>query len=504
VSMAAGTDARLGSREFDALRRIIHRRCGIALGDSKRTLVESRLVRRLRARELPSFAAYVALLERGGDEDEQNEMVNCITTNKTSFYREPHHFDLLAKTIVPALIQRARDTGSRRIRVWSAGCSSGQEPYSIAIALREALGSLAGWDIRILASDIDTNVLATAKAAVYDQAEIEGVPFGPRAKSFEEEPDGDFRVVRELRELVTFRKINFVDESWPIRAAFDVIFCRNVVIYFNRDTQRVLYERISRLLAPEGYLLAGHSENLHWLGDLFSPVGGTAYRLAGHGKRPVAPRSAPPSRKRSVRPRAPSRPPRGASRPPRAPSRPPDGTLEVNIQSGGVHATAKPTRIGTILGSCVSACLYDPVTRVGGMNHFMLPQGTDDEMPTRYGIHAMEMLINALLKLGAHRENLVAKIFGASNVIANLGGVDGVAQRNANFVETFLADERIPVLARKLGGSLGLRVRFETATGRVFVRPIDPVQTVEVAERERESVIHPPAVASPIAAVTFF
>jgi chemotaxis protein methyltransferase CheR len=512
----AANPPQLGASAFDALRRLIHARAGIALSDSKRVLVESRLAGRLRALGMSTYAEYAALLEREpANGDETREMLNCITTNKTSFYREPHHFDLLVTTIVPALVERARQTGRRQIRVWSAGCSTGQEPYSIAIALREALGSLADWDVRILASDLDTNVLRKAEEAVYDAEDAAAVPSHLRAKAFEDAGQGRVHVVDALRKIVTFRRINFVEEQWNIQTRFDVVFCRNVVIYFDRDTQKRLYRRIADLIHDDGYFVAGHSESLHWIPDLFTPAGKTAYRLAGKPGAASSGRSVRPASGISLRPPRPSRrparislrpsrigtrsartsvtPARLSHRPPRASVPPPP---EVAIHAGGVHVSADPVRIRTVLGSCIAACLYDPVARIGGMNHFMLPTGTDDELPARFGVHAMEMLINGMLKLGAHRERLVAKVFGGANVMVTLGRKAGVAEQNIAFIEEFLAEEGIEVVARKLGGDIGLSVHFETATGRAFVRTLAPAQTLRVVELEEKPVkvvVHPPA-----------
>jgi chemotaxis protein methyltransferase CheR len=458
VTLASLSRARLGARAFDVLRRVIHARSGISLNDSKVALVESRLARRLRALDLDSYDDYARIVEQAGaDDEETREMLNCITTNKTSFFREPHHFALLTRTIVPQLVERARATGTKRIRIWSAGCSTGQEPYSIAMTLREALGSLDGWDVRILASDIDTTVLETAANATYRRVEMADVPPHLREAAFERTPEGA-RVVRELRDLVTFRRINLVAAPWPIHTQFDVVFCRNVGIYFDRETQRGVYRAMADVMAPEAYLVAGHSENLFWLSDLFRPAGGTVYRPAG------------------------AKDAQAVARPPPEPRIP-----DIAIHSGAWHATAEPTRIRTVLGSCVAACLYDPVARVGGMNHFMLPDGQSDSLPARFGVHAMDVLIGALMKLGAQRHRLVAKIFGGANIVAALRGESNVAVRNVEFIERFLADESIPVAARKLGGEDALLVHFETGTGIARVRAVERSQSERVAVRERTS-----------------
>src|SRR5574337_671926 len=198
----------ISDQEFRLFQDLVKAHTGIALTEHKRNLVCSRLSKRLRGLGLTSFQRYYDYLNAEAGEAELENFVNAITTNKTDFYRENWHFKFLEQEIVPALKARVARGGERRIRIWSAGCSSGEEPYTIAITLREAIESLLAWDIRILASDIDTEVLA-----------------------------------REVRNLVTFRRINLLEEPWPIRTVFDCIFCRNVIIYFDKPTQHRLMQR---------------------------------------------------------------------------------------------------------------------------------------------------------------------------------------------------------------------------------------------------------------------
>jgi chemotaxis protein methyltransferase CheR len=272
----------LTTREFDSLRALIHEIAGIALAPAKRTLLESRLQRRLRALNLHSFADYIDRLAQPGT-PEVVEMINCVTTNKTDFYREPHHFRFLQQQVIPTA--QARNIGARRLRIWSAGCSTGEEPYTIALAVADALGPrLKSWDVRILASDIDTKVLETAAAGTYPADRIEVVPDHLRERYFSPSSSspGAWDIDDSLRRMITFRRINFADPRWPINTQFDLIFCRNVIIYFDRDTQAVLFERFAQLLKKDGHLVIGHSETLSWLTGTFAQVRGvpTVYRLA--------------------------------------------------------------------------------------------------------------------------------------------------------------------------------------------------------------------------------
>ncbi len=267
----------LSDGEFGRIRELVREHTGIALSEAKRQLVYGRLVRRLRSLRLAGFGDYIALLEQA-DPVELEEFTNAITTNLTAFFREAHHFDYLAATALPAVLARAG--GSGRLRIWSCACSTGEEPYSIAIVLREQQALLAGIDARILATDLDSNVLATAAAGVYPAERVQAVA-PARVRSFFRAGTGSqqdkVRVDPGLRELITFKQLNLMHE-WPMRGPFDVIFCRNVVIYFDKPTQRMLFERMAALQRPGDLLFLGHSESLYRVSDRYELIGQTMYR----------------------------------------------------------------------------------------------------------------------------------------------------------------------------------------------------------------------------------
>jgi chemotaxis protein methyltransferase CheR len=459
-------------RDFHALRALVRDETGIVLADSKRTMLASRLVSRLRALKLGSFDAYRQQL---GDPQvfgrEKQHFINAVTTNKTSFFREGHQFDVLARDLVPQWVQRAQRTGVRRVRVWSAACSSGEEPWTVAMVLRETLPSPESWDVRILASDIDTDVLAKAERGVYDQSRLEGLSRERLMKHFvpgRGEHTGAVVVSDTLKRWVTFRQLNFLDPSWPIRTTFDLVLCRNASIYFDQPTQKTLFGRIAALIEPGGRLFVGHAEVLHWpeLG-LEAQAGGVYRRSAEAVATPgAAPRAAPVERPRLNFPRPPV-PVRRSVAPP------PEGVEQVIINVGEMHASDTPVEVKTLLGSCVAACLYDPVTGIGGMNHFLLPDSTDTGGdPARFGVHAMEMLINALMKLGADRRRLEAKLFGGGNVLGSVARRPTVGERNAEFAREFLRREGIPLKGERLLSDCGTEVRFWPHAGRAFIRDI--------------------------------
>ena len=269
-----GGDFTLSPAEFDRIRELVREHTGISLSDAKRQLVYGRLSRRLRALKLASFAEYIELIENGQGA-ELEEFTNAVTTNLTSFFREPHHFEFLEREFLPKLV--AADSGARRLRVWCCAASTGEEPYSIAMVLREA--QLTGWDAKLLATDLDSNVLAHGAAGVYTADRFSTVSQA-RLKRWFSPVAGDakrFSAVPELRSLITFKQLNLMHE-WPMKGPFDAIFCRNVIIYFDKPTQRTLFERMARLQRPGDYLFLGHSETLYRVCDKYDLIGKTIYR----------------------------------------------------------------------------------------------------------------------------------------------------------------------------------------------------------------------------------
>jgi chemotaxis protein methyltransferase CheR len=261
---------------FARIRTLVSRHTGISLSDAKRELAYSRLSRRLRHLGIDSFDEYCSLLE-AGSADEVPQFVNAITTNLTSFFRETHHFQCLADKILPDLMERNAKT--RKIRIWSAGCSTGEEPYSIAIVVREYFRNIRDWDIKILATDIDSDVLETAKMGIYSEERLGNLSSERLRKWFQRgvgSNAGKVRVSPELQQMISFRQLNLM-EPWPMRGLFGIIFCRNVVIYFNKESQRSLFDRFANSLDWNGYLFVGHSESLFDISSRFNPIGNTIY-----------------------------------------------------------------------------------------------------------------------------------------------------------------------------------------------------------------------------------
>lgn len=260
---------------FAVISGLAHDYTGIVLGHHKRDMVYGRLARRIRSLRLSNFDQYCELISDSSS-GEINYFINAITTNLTSFFREPHHFDFLKNTVLPEL--QRKNSQKKRLRIWSAGCSTGEEPYSLSIVMNEVM-NMAGWDCKILATDLDSNVLAHGQQGIYDIARIDTVSEVSKKRWFlkDAKNPGLVKVKPALQQCLSFKRLNLL-ESWPMKGKFDVIFCRNVVIYFNKDTQRELFERYANILVDGGYLFIGHSESLHKVSDRFVSLGKTIYQ----------------------------------------------------------------------------------------------------------------------------------------------------------------------------------------------------------------------------------
>jgi len=262
--------------DFRAIAEIAKAEAGIDLPDSKATLVYSRLAKRLRSLGLATFAEYCDRVHE--DDEERGSMIAALTTNVTRFFREPHHFEYLRKNILEPRAAHIRKGG--RLRLWSSACSTGQEPYSMALTVLSVFPDAAKLDIRILATDLNPNVVAQGKRGLYRKEELADVPQGMRTKWLESvSNDADsMRVSEVARSLVTFRELNLMG-NWPFKGPFDAIFCRNVAIYFDHDTQGMIWKRLSNLLADDGSLYIGHSERVSGPAlSVLTPDGVTSYR----------------------------------------------------------------------------------------------------------------------------------------------------------------------------------------------------------------------------------
>ncbi len=261
--------------EFQRFRTLIYDESGISLSDQKQSLLASRLSKRLRDLDLGTFSEYYTKVMEDQTREEFTRLLDLISTNKTDFFREPKHFDFLRERIIPELER------TKRIRIWSSACSTGEEPYTIAMTLYEAVQNPAQWDFKVLASDLSTRVLAKATLGVYNEDRFRDVPPDVVKRHFlrgRGDQTGAFKVKQHLADMITFRRLNLMDDRFPIKNPLDVIFCRNVMIYFDRPTQGTLVNKFHHYLKPGGYLFIGHSESLQWVTHPFKSLAPTIYQ----------------------------------------------------------------------------------------------------------------------------------------------------------------------------------------------------------------------------------
>lgn len=269
----------LSGRDFSRLSAFVYEQAGIRLGPEKKAMLEGRLRRRLRSLNLDSYRGYCDyVFTPEGRRAETVPLIDVVTTNKTDFFREPAHFTFLSERALGEMTARA---GGRPVVVWSAGCSSGEEPYTLAMVLSEYAEAHPGCSFRILATDISTQVLEKARLGVYSTHVVEPVPAALRRKYLmrSRRPGSDqVRVAPEVRQMVDFRRLNFMDADYGLEVRADAIFCRNVLIYFDRPTQEKILRRLTRYLVPGGYLFVGHSETLHEMDLPLQPLAPALYR----------------------------------------------------------------------------------------------------------------------------------------------------------------------------------------------------------------------------------
>lgn len=272
VRGSEGREFAFSERDFRFLSELAYTRTGIVLADHKKDMVYGRLTRRLRALNLKSFTEYCEFLQSPQGNDEMGNLVNALTTNLTSFFRENHHFEHLYNEVLLPLSK----SGQQRVRLWSSAASAGMEPYSMAMVLRRAIANIDQWDAKILATDIDSNMIATGAKGDYAASDVEKAP--KEYQHFCRNVNGDrVQMGPELQRLIAFKQLNLL-EHWPMKGPFQAVFCRNVVIYFDKPTKQKLFDRMADLVAPDGWLYIGHSENLHGVTDRFELVGRTIYR----------------------------------------------------------------------------------------------------------------------------------------------------------------------------------------------------------------------------------
>ncbi len=271
----------LTDNEYNSLVEFIYNVSGINLGDNKKELVKARLMKRIRHYNFGSFAEYYNYVIQDPSGKELEDLLNAISTNVTSFFREKQHFDYLTNVVFPEMFERKKIKGEQKIRIWSAAASSGEEIYTILMTLLEYMKNPAGWDIKILGTDISTKALAQAKEATYSLDRVRGIPPNYLSKYFdkvESRHEVNFSVKQSLKNMAFFARLNLMSDAFPFTGKFDFIFCRNVMIYFDKPTQNTLVNKLYNYLDDNGYLFIGHSESLVGMQTKFKTVAAAAFK----------------------------------------------------------------------------------------------------------------------------------------------------------------------------------------------------------------------------------
>ncbi|MBL8027787.1 MAG: protein-glutamate O-methyltransferase [Fibrobacteres bacterium] len=271
-------EVELTDSEFRNLSSLIHERCGINIQEHKKSLIKGRLAKRLKVLGLKKFKEYYEYILKPANSEELVQMIDAVSTNVTHFFREQAHFDFLRDYIIPDMIKRSKEGQAGKLRVWCAASSSGEEPYSLAMTFLEHFNGIQGEDFMILGSDISTRVLKAAQDGVYTEDKLGGVSKSQRLKYFENGSQGQSKVKDSVKKYLVFKRINLMDNEFPFRNPLDVIFCRNVMIYFDKSTQQTLVQKFHNHLKPGGYLFLGHSEGLTGVKHKFSYVQPSVYR----------------------------------------------------------------------------------------------------------------------------------------------------------------------------------------------------------------------------------
>ena len=422
--------AALSEADFAAFQSLVYAAAGIHLTPNKREMLATRLARRLHALGLTNYRAYYNLLmSEDASGEEREHFINSVTTNKTHFFREPHHFDFVRDRVIPELRRRVAAGAPRRLRMWSCACSSGEEPYSLAMIAHRELAR-DNYAIEIVASDIDTEILACAEAGVYSEAQISEVPPELRQRYFAKVERG-WQVRDELRALIQLHQVNLIHDAFPFAGTFDAIFIRNVIIYFDRPSQVQLFQRLRSFLADTSYLFLGHSESLLHITEAFVPTGQTVYQ------------------------------PRGAAS--HAPRRRGRATV-TRFAAGGIVVSREALRLDAVVGPSVAACVFDPLAKVGGMAELAAASDREAERATE---RTIAQLAARLIDLGASRHELRAKLVGggASDPAERARG-----ERELEVAEACLRRADVPLASKRLGGAERLEIQFFTGSGRLLCR----------------------------------
>ncbi len=418
---------------------------------AKKTMLQARLQKRLWKLDIESFEDYYTyVFSPEGRELELQQMIDVVTTNKTDFFRESNHFDYLVERILPEII--SRQGTDRQFIFWCAGCSSGEEPYSLAMVLHNfGLERHHGFHFLILATDVSSRVLEKARLGIYEEESAEPIPTEFRKRYLLKSKEAEKNVVRispEIRAYVRFRQVNLVSGEFGFRETMDVIFCRNVIIYFNRDVQEQVIGRLYQHLGPGGYLFTGHSETLNGLSVPLKAVAHTVYQkeVTAH-----------------LSPNLPV----------------------ITLKPAELYISDHPAIVRTVLGSCVAVTMYDRRLGVAAMCHALLPQGNDaldQQAPTtenlsyKYVQTVIPLMLHRLKQYGSEPKDLEVKLFGGADMLTIRTGnpnLQPVGKSNIDAVLLAIKAQNLELSVSDVGGHLGRKLLFYTHPGEVLLKRIN-------------------------------
>ncbi len=433
---------------FSRFSRFIQAELGIKMPLAKKTMLQARLQKRLWKLGMDSFDAYHEyVFSPQGRADELQQMIDVVTTNKTEFFREPKHFDFLTQRVLPDLINR-RGTANPFI-IWCAGSSTGEEPYSLAMLLSNFAEQVQGFRFLILATDISSRVLEKARLGIYDDETVQTVPENFKKKYLLRSKGQEKKLVRivpELRSYVRFRQLNLIRKDFGLRETMDVIFCRNVIIYFNRETQGQVINRLCYYLNPGGYLFTGHSETLNGIPTPVIPVSHTVYQKAVNDGDVV-------------------------------------GLPIITLNPAELFISDRPVIVRVVLGSCVAVTMFDRRRGVAAICHAVLPEMGKDPANTpqmtgtyQYVNSVVPIMLKRLGSYGVSPGELEVKLFGGADMINQRTGkpkTHPVGQSNIHAVIQAIKAQGMELKTSDVGGSLGRKILFYTHTGEVLLKRLE-------------------------------
>lgn len=432
---------------FFRFSQFIQNELGIKMPPAKKTMLQARLQKRLWKLDIDSFHEYYDyVFSPAGREDELPHMVDVVTTNKTDFFREPNHFDFLVERVLPELL---KEQGSeKRVTIWCAGCSTGAEPYSLAMVLHDYAEHVQDFQFFILGTDISTRVLEKAKLGIYDEETVEPVPDEFRRKYLLKSKGKDQKLVRvspEIRGRVRFRQLNLVKNDFGLRETMHIVFCRNVIIYFNRETQEQVINRLYHHLNPGGYLFTGHSETLNGLSVPLKAVAHTVYQK---------------ERVTDLSTQLPV----------------------ITLKPAELFISERPSIVRTVLGSCVAVTMFDRRLGISAICHALLP-GSDEGSeldthtsgPYKYVNSVVPLMVQRLRNYGVETEHLEVKLFGGADMMsARMGrpNYHPVGKSNIDAVIQAINAQNLKVKVSDVGGHMGRKILFYTHTGEILLKRI--------------------------------